>query len=526
LDGNTLVATTAAELARWGEFRLGSTRIDPASREVVGPGGADTIEPRVMQVLLVLAHAAGGVVTRDDLSRLCWNSQIVGDDALNRAIGEVRRLARTVAADEFGVETIPRTGYRLTGATIATDGAEPATTAPEPTPGAVAPRRSRRWMVGAAALGVTAAAAGAWALWPDRGARQAADLAEQARLAMVDGLPAGAVQAAGLLQQAVTLRPRDAALWGKLALAWRAQAEFAGPAETAAAVKACELAAARAMALDPAQADARTALIMLRSVYGDWLVVEQRLRAVLAASPGHEEATSELAALLASVGRFAESAALIDELVVRQPLSPVYQYRHVYTLWARGRVGDADRAADRALALWPRHPSVWAARLWLMGFTGRAGAALAQIDDVEGRPAEMSSATIGLLRTAMVAAQSREPRAIQAAVQASMAAARAGPGASINAIMILSALGRLDEAFEVADGYMLRRGPSITPLRATGPQAVATDTRHRHSQVLFIPATAPMRADARFMPMCEACGLADYWRQSGHRPDFLAGKPA
>ncbi len=527
MDGNTLVATTAAELARWGAFRLGSTRIDPASREVIGPGGANTIEPRVMQVLLVLAHAAGGVVTRDELSRLCWNSQIVGDDALNRAIGEVRRLARTVAADEFGVETIPRTGYRLTGATIATDGAAPAAPAPGPTPAAGTPRMSRRWMVGAAALGVTAAAVGAgvWALRPDPGAHQAADLAEQARLAMADGLPAGAVQATGLLQQAVTLRSRDPALWGRLALAWRARAEFATPAQTAAAVKACELAAARAMALDPAQADARTALIMLRSVYGDWLVVERRLREVLAASPGHEEATSELAALLASVGRFGESGALVDQLVASQPLSPVYQYRHVFTLWSRGRLGDADRAADRAFALWPRHPSVWSARMWLLGCSGRAGAALAQIDDVDGRPADLSAANVGLLRAAMLAAQSRGPAAIQAAVDASMAAARAGPGASISAIMILSLLGRLDEAFEVADGYLLRRGPSIMPLRATGAQAVSTDTRHRHTQVLFTPATALLRADARFLPMCEACGLADYWRQSGHRPDFLAGEP-
>ena len=115
MDGNSLAATTAADLAHWGAFRLGATCIDPASREVTGPGGRAAVEPRVMQVLLVLVGAQGGVVTREELSRLCWNSQIVGDDALNRAIGAIRRLARTVAADGFGVETIARTGYRLIG---------------------------------------------------------------------------------------------------------------------------------------------------------------------------------------------------------------------------------------------------------------------------------------------------------------------------------------------------------------------------------------------------------------------------
>ena len=180
MDGSTLVATTAAELARWGPFRLGSTRIDPASREVRGPGGAATIEPRVMQVLLVLAHAEGGVVTRDDLSRLCWNSQIVGDDALNRAIGEVRRLARTVAADEFGVETIPRTGYRLTGAVTAGEDAE--LTAGDGASGPMRRPLSRRWVIGGAGLGLAAAGAATWALWPDAGSGRAADLAVQARM--------------------------------------------------------------------------------------------------------------------------------------------------------------------------------------------------------------------------------------------------------------------------------------------------------------------------------------------------------
>jgi hypothetical protein len=54
-----------------------------------------------------------------------------------------------------------------------------------------------------------------------------------------------------------------------------------------------------------------------------------------------------------------------------------------------------------------------------------------------------------------------------------------------------------------------------------------TDQRHRHTQVLFMPVTAVLRADPRFMPMCEACGLADYWRRSGHPADFLAAaRPA
>ena len=520
MDGSTLVATTAGELAKWGAFRLGETRIDPASREVSGPGGRVTIEPRVMQVLLVLAHATGGVVSREDLIRLCWNSQVVGDDALNRAIGEVRRVARTAAANEFAVETIPRTGYRLTGATNAVAATDGRATAEAP------PRVPRRLILAGAALGLAGAGVAGWALWPDGRARRAADLAEQARLALNDELPDGIAQGVALLRQAVTLQPQDAALWGRLALAWRLASETSGPAGTAAAVKACELAAARAMTLDPKQADARTALIMLRGSYGDWLVVERGLRAVLADAPANDTATGELAALLQSVGRSREAAELGQAVGARLPLSPVYQYRLAYLLWTLGRLGDADRTIDRAFALWPHHPGVWFARVWLMGFTGRAPVALAQIDDVEAHPVGMSDAAVALLRTSMQAMRTRRPQVVQAAVDANMAAALRGPGGSSNAIMILSALGRLDEAFSVANGYMLRRGPTLMPLRPMPGQAAVVDQGRRHTQVFFIPASANLRADPRFLALCRDCGLADYWRQSGHGPDFLAGKPA
>ncbi len=43
--------------------------------------------------------------------------------------------------------------------------------------------------------------------------------------------------------------------------------------------------------------------------------------------------------------------------------------------------------------------------------------------------------------------------------------------------------------------------------------------------MMWDPATASMRADPRFMPLCRDMGLVDYWRQSGHRPDFLTQPP-
>jgi DNA-binding winged helix-turn-helix (wHTH) protein len=93
-------------------FELGDLRVIPGLREIVAAGGnRRTLEPRVMQVLVALARADGAIVSRDELVRTCWNGTVVGDDAVNRPISLLRRLAEEHGA--FRIETIPRVGYRL-----------------------------------------------------------------------------------------------------------------------------------------------------------------------------------------------------------------------------------------------------------------------------------------------------------------------------------------------------------------------------------------------------------------------------
>ena len=101
-------------LARRKEIHLGEAVVRPSLRTVEGPRGSAKGEPRVIQVLVALADARGEVLSRDDLLQRCWEGRIVGDDAVNRAIGEVRRIIATTGAG-FEVETVPRIGFRLTG---------------------------------------------------------------------------------------------------------------------------------------------------------------------------------------------------------------------------------------------------------------------------------------------------------------------------------------------------------------------------------------------------------------------------
>ena len=103
-------------LAHVAPFQLAEMVVEPALCRVNMVNGAqESLEPRVMQVLVVLAMANGGIVSRDDLLRQCWEGRIVGDDAINRVIVRLRKLVEKYGAGAARIETITKVGYRLIG---------------------------------------------------------------------------------------------------------------------------------------------------------------------------------------------------------------------------------------------------------------------------------------------------------------------------------------------------------------------------------------------------------------------------
>lgn len=101
------------DLSREADFSLGNIRFIPSTREARSTYGSETVEPRVMQVLVRLVRAEGAVVSRDDLIESCWDGRAVSEDAINRCIAKVRQLAGNSEHVPFVIDTVPRVGYRL-----------------------------------------------------------------------------------------------------------------------------------------------------------------------------------------------------------------------------------------------------------------------------------------------------------------------------------------------------------------------------------------------------------------------------
>jgi DNA-binding winged helix-turn-helix (wHTH) protein/TolB-like protein len=166
----------AIDLVGEADFWLGASRVSPSMREVVRAGLHEALEPRIMQVLVALYQANGKVVSRDELIARCWEGRIVGEDAINRAIGRLRRLSEADGGASFVIETIPRIGFRLmasqllgvteAGSAGTTPAVEAALLDTSPASGSLSHWRSWRLVAGLVLLLVAASALASWLLWP------------------------------------------------------------------------------------------------------------------------------------------------------------------------------------------------------------------------------------------------------------------------------------------------------------------------------------------------------------------------
>jgi DNA-binding winged helix-turn-helix (wHTH) protein/TolB-like protein len=149
------------DLAQEPDFGLGLLHVRPARCEVEWNGVSQTLQRRVMQVLVALAQARGSVVSQGDLVNRCWRGLSVSDDAIYRCISRLRKLAAEYPEPPYAIEAIPGVGYRLTSSDSAGDG-------PAVEPAAARHNRSRFRALVAAATFLLLVIAGA-TIWTFRG---------------------------------------------------------------------------------------------------------------------------------------------------------------------------------------------------------------------------------------------------------------------------------------------------------------------------------------------------------------------
>jgi tetratricopeptide (TPR) repeat protein len=509
-DENIATAPVAPEVGdKDGVIVLAAARFHTDDRRLIGAGGETRLEPRVAQLLVLLAGRRGEVVKREELQRAIWPDVIVGDDSLNRLVAALRRALRAISpGDANRIETISKAGYRLA---VEAD-------APYVVPGVPQQTFVRRHAL--ASLGAAAAAAVAGGVWWLRSGEttnpHVERLLEQARVAQGMGLPEADETGTGLLNEAIALEPDNATAWGMLALANYRSIEN-GTANESEGTASLELAARRALAIDPEESNARGALAILPPIYGDWLAAERRYDAVLKADPDNLPVTVERGLLLMSVGRCREALASAEHALRLSPFAPALHYHHIFRLSAAGRPFEADRAAERAAQLWPRHPGILYARFLVFAWSHREAAALRMLDSPE---APLPPPLARSWRPVLESRVNKDDRLRREAADALIAQATAHTAAAVNSILGLALLDELDAAFEVARGYLLRRGSMIGSLRTPDALPVA-EQRWRKTMMLFTPATTAMRADPRFAGLTENMGLAEYWRRSGKKPDFM-----
>lgn len=501
-------------------FALGQLSVDPPTRRVSVGKRTAVLEPRVMRVLVALASAEGRVLSRDDLIALCWDDQIVGDNAINRVISRLRHVLAELAGERVKIETITKVGFRLVVEGVApADGSVEQPVSLPLQPPLVDARRAfdvdRRWLIGAgAAAALTLSAGVGWrSISAHRPDPEAVRLMERGNVVMKSARLGTTPEAIKLYRKAVKIDPNYADGWGALAISYRHALGGYGRAERNSYPQMIRSAVDRALALDPAQPDALLARATILPEYGNWLVQEKDLRALFERFPDHWYINARLGILLREVGRFDDALAFVARVLkIDVQLAPAWSGL-IHTLTSAGRFHEADAAFDDALSNISPHPSIWFARYSSLLESRRFTEAAAFATDLRTMPEEFPSRIGKTYSEVAISLANKDKAGISKAldyVKSHLDEAEYVPRGA----PILALLGESDTAFAAYWAYLL--GGRI--LRHEYPAPGPLDPRE--TETLFGPSFAPLRQNPRFPDLLKRIGLEDYWRRSGSQPDF------
>jgi tetratricopeptide (TPR) repeat protein/DNA-binding winged helix-turn-helix (wHTH) protein len=94
-------------------FYLDNVLVEPLKGQVFADGSSHHLPPKAMEVLLALAASPARLLTRKALIDKVWGAGRGSDEALGRAVSEIRHALEDEPDNPRFIQTVPRRGYRL-----------------------------------------------------------------------------------------------------------------------------------------------------------------------------------------------------------------------------------------------------------------------------------------------------------------------------------------------------------------------------------------------------------------------------
>ena len=105
--------TTAVNADNPQQFSIGKFDVDISRSQICDAHEVIALEPKVLQVLLILARNQGQVVSHETLRQNVWPGVVVTPGALQRCIAQLRKVLGDDAKKQSVISTQPKVGYSL-----------------------------------------------------------------------------------------------------------------------------------------------------------------------------------------------------------------------------------------------------------------------------------------------------------------------------------------------------------------------------------------------------------------------------